>query len=248
MNIAMMQPTFMPWPGYFELIANTDIFIFLDNFQFSVQSYHQRNRLFVDIDSVGWYVVPVLKSVSYKSPLNETRIHENIPWRKKMWMRLKTNYEKCEYFHTMEHDLHDWLIKPAVSLASLNIEFIKIVCKHLNISPEFRYSSEFPDTGVRSGRVLELLRSCGCTRYYCAHGAFNYMFQDGKFPVPEIEVLFQNFQLQPYFQKGSPQQFIPYLSVLDAIMNIGPEKTTDMVRSGTTQWLTWNDMVLQTRG
>lgn len=172
-------------------------------------------------------------------------IHENIPWRKKMWMRLKTNYEKCEYFDAMQSDLHNWLIKPALSLALLNIEFVKLICKYLNISPEFRYSSEFPVTGVRSERVLGLLRGCGATRYYCAQGAFAYMFRDTVFPVPDIEVIFQNFQQHPYSQKGSPQQFIPYLSVLDTIMNVGPEKAADMIRSGTTQWLTWNDMIDQ---
>lgn len=243
MNVAMMQPTFMPWQGYFELIARSDIFIFLDNFQFSIQSFHQRNRLFVDTGRVDWYIVPVLKSISYKSSLNETRIHETIPWRKKMWMRIKTNYKKCDYFDEIEDVLHDWLTRPSLSLASLNIEFIKIICKTLNISPEFRYSSKLFSTGVRSQRVAELLRECRGTRYYCAQGAFSYMSQDAVFPVPDIEVVFQDFHPYPYSQKGSPQQFVPYLSILDSIMNIGPKKTADMIRSGTPQWLTWDDML-----
>lgn len=242
MNVAMMQPTFMPWQGYFELIARSDIFIFLDNFQFSVQSYHQRNRLFVDRGRVDWYVVPVQKSVSYRAPLNETRIHETIPWRKKMWKRIKTNYEKCEYFDEMQETLHDWLTRPSPSLAALNIEFIKIICTAMGISPEFRYSSEIRTTGVRSQRVLELLRSCGATRYYCAQGAFPYMFEDAAFPIPDINVVFQDFSQQLYPQKGSPGQFVPYLSILDAIMNLGLENTVALVSGGTRRWLTWDEM------
>ena len=61
MNVAMMQPTFLPWLGYFQLIYKSDIFIFLDDFQFSVQSYHQRNKLFVNQDQVDWYTVPIKK-------------------------------------------------------------------------------------------------------------------------------------------------------------------------------------------
>ena len=245
MNIAMMQPAFMPWPGYFELIANADMFIFLNNFQFSVQSYHQRNRLFVDKGRVDWYIVPVLKTVSFKSQLNDTRIHEDIPWRKKMWMRIKTNYEKCEYFDSIRDELQIWLLTPSQSLASFNIGFIRLMCSHLCISTEFRNSSEFPVTADRSQRVLDLLRACGSTRYYCAKGAFDYMSEDKVFPVPDIEVLFQDFHQHRYYQRGSPQEFIPYLSVLDPMMNIGPEKTLAMIRQGTKKWLTWEEMRLQ---
>ena len=243
MNVAMMQPAFMPWPGYFELIVNADIFVFLDNFQFSVQSYHQRNRLFVDKGRVDWYIVPVLKTISFKSPLNETRIHEAIPWRKKMWMRIKTNYERCEYFDRLRNDVQSWLLKPSPSLASFNIEFIRLMCSHLGILPEFRNSSEFPIHYERSQRVLELLRSCRSIRYYCAQGAFPYMFEDRVFPVPDIEVLFQDFHQHSYNQRGSPQTFIPNLSVLDPMMNIGPEKTLTLIRQGTRKWLTWEEMV-----
>lgn len=245
MNVAMMQPTFMPWQGYFELIAQSDIFIFLDNFQFSAQSYHQRNRLFVDRGRVDWYVVPVQKSVSYRAPLNKTRIHEEKPWRKKMWMRIKTNYGKCEYFNEIQEILHDWLTRPSPSLAALNTEFIRIICTAMDISPEFQYSSQIPTTGMRSQRVLELLRSCGATRYYCAQGAFPYMFKDAAFPTPDIDVVFQDFSQQPYPQKCSPNLFVSYLSILDAIMNIGLESTVALVSGGTRHWLSWDEMAVR---
>lgn len=98
MNVAMMQPAFIPWQGLFELIYKADIFIFLDDFQFSVQSYHQRNRLFVDKERVDWYTVPVLKSVSFGLPLNQTRISEQAPWRQKMWKRIYHNYAKAPFY------------------------------------------------------------------------------------------------------------------------------------------------------
>ena len=75
MKVAMMQPTFLPWQGYFELIYQADCFIFLDDFQFSVQSYHQRNRLFVNRDQVGWYTVPVKKSNAF---LRKTKTEDGI--------------------------------------------------------------------------------------------------------------------------------------------------------------------------
>lgn len=244
-KIAMMQPTFMPWTGYFELIAATDLFIFLDNFQFSVQSYHQRNRLFVDNGRVDWYIVPVSKTQSFKSPLNETRIHEGTPWRKKMWMRIQTNYKKCEYFDAIRNDLQQWLLNPSASLAVFNMDFIKMVCSHLGLFPAFRCSSEFAFPEKRSVKVLNILRACGCSRYYSARGAFSYMLDDRVFPVPDIEVVFQDFHQQPYTQYGSPDQFIPFLSVLDPLLNVGPEKTLAMIQQGTKKWKTWDEMTAQ---
>ncbi len=75
MNVGLMQPAFMPWQGFFELICRSDVFVFLDDFQFSVQSYHQRNRLFVNTGQVGWYNVAVEKS-SFKMPMNKAVINE----------------------------------------------------------------------------------------------------------------------------------------------------------------------------
>jgi len=160
-----------------------------------------------------------------------------------MWMRIKTNYEKCEYFPAFCDDLEKWLMSPVSSLASFNIAFIEMICNILKISPEFKKSSDFPALHERSERVLDLLHACNSTRYYCARGAFSYMYEDKIFPVPDIEVLFQDFQQQPYPQRGSPNVFVPYLSVLDALLNIGPEKTRTHIQNGTRTWLSWQDMV-----
>lgn len=242
MNVSMMQPPFLPWQGYFELIDKSDIFIFLDTFQFSKQGWDQRNRMFIDKNRIGWYILPVLKK--FKSLSNETTIFNGIPWRKKMWARIKTNYGRCEYFTCIEKDLQDWLLKStATTLASFNIEFTKLICNKLGIKTEFRKSSEFPLVHKRSQGVLDLLRAVGSTRYYSANSSFSYMVDECIFPVSDIEIFFQNFQCRPYYQVGSPHQFIPYLSVIDAIMNSGYEKTYDLIHNGTPNWLTWNDMI-----
>ena len=68
------------------------------------------------------------------------------------------------------------------------------------------------------------------------------MLADGLFPLSDVTVLFQNFQPKTYPQIGSPNYFIPYLSVLDALMNVGPEQTVELIAQGTTKWLTWDEM------
>jgi hypothetical protein len=242
MKVAMMQPAFMPWQGFFELIYKSERFIFLDDFQFSIQSYHQRNRLFVNKEQVDWYSVPVNKSLSFAAPLNRAVINEDSPWRVKMWKRIQQNYSRAGYYSLIAPLVEGWLLKKSESLAALNMAFIKMVCDVLGFSKEFLLSSQFPSSAQRSQHVVELLRLTDADSYYCAKGSFEYMLADGLFPVSDAEVLFQDFRPHAYSQVGSPNDFIPYLSILDALMNAGPERTERLIGQGTPKWLTWDEM------
>lgn len=242
MRVAMMQPAFMPWQGYFELILKSDRFIFLDDFQFSVQSYHQRNRLFVNKGQVDWYTVPVQKSSSFGAPLNKTKINEIIPWRKKMLKRIEANYSKAPYYSEIAPFMSSWLLTPKESLAEQNIVFIKFVCELLDVKCKFRFSSENHSKSRRSERVIELLRWCEADFYLCAKGAFEYMLEDNVFPISDITVLFQDFKASRYEQVGVVDNFIPSLSILDALMNIGPVATKELIHNGTDRWMYWQEM------
>ncbi|MBI9082627.1 MAG: WbqC family protein [Desulfobacterales bacterium] len=242
MKVAMMQPTFLPWQGFFELIYQTERFIILDDFQFSVQSYHQRNRLFVNKGQVDWYSVPIQKSLSFGEQLNHTLINEIIPWRIKMWKRIQQNYSKASCYPLISPFIEKWLFEKQNSLAAQNIAFIKMACELLCLKREFILSSASPSVNHRSTRVAELLRLSGADSYYCASGSFDYMLADGLFPLNNVKVFFQDFQPKAYPQKGSKNSFIPYLSVLDAFMNIGPELTMNLIAKGTEKWLTWDEM------
>lgn len=248
MNVAMMQPAFLPWQGFFELILKADRFVFLDDFQYSVQSYHQRNRLFLNKGQPGWYTVPVHKSDSFLAPLIQTQINEEVPWRMKMWKRIKNNYSRAPFYKDIAVPLEKWFFSPHDSLGAQNIEFIKMACEWLGLKPEFRYSSNFQSPSARSQKVLDILRWCGADVYFCAQGSFSYMREDAVFPVADITVKFQDFVPKPYPQCGSPEVFVPFLSILDALFNVGPERTLALVRDGTERWLTWEEMVEKEKG
>lgn len=237
-----MQPTFLPWQGYFELIYQSEQFIMLDDFQFSVQSYHQRNRLFVNKGRVGWYSVPIRKSVSFGAALNQTLINEDIPWRLKMWKRIQQNYSRAPYYAQISPSVEGWLFNPVESLAALNMAFIRWVCGMIGFERNFVLSSQFSSDAQRSERVAELLRLNHGDHYYCARGSFDYMRDEGLFPLVSVEVSFQDFKPTPYPQVGSGNGFIPYLSVLDALFNIGPQETARLIRNGTKHWTTWDEM------
>jgi len=250
MRVALMQPTFIPWQGLFELILSCDVFVFLDDFQFSYQSFGQRNKLFVNKGQVDWYTVPVEKTLSFKQQYNVAKINYKVLWRDKFWKRIQNNYSRAPFFDCFADSIKKWLYNDWTSLGALNIEFIRYVCHILNAPlPEFRLSSHDDSNRElkRSERVLELLCWCNADQYLSAYGSFDYMHDDGVFPVNDIEVLFQDFRPKPYKQIGSPDLFIPYLSVADALFNVGPERTLQLIESGTDRWLTWHDMTLKTK-
>ncbi len=247
MKVAMMQPTFLPWQGFFELIYQSDRFVLCDDYQFSHYSYHQRNRLFLNADRAHWYTVPLEAKESIERPLNQVRIADRLPWRGKMWKQIRHNYCTAPFFPAIAPRVEQCLITPAESLAAQNIAFIQLACDLMAIHREIRLSSSHPSDAPRSHKIVELLRWCEASRFLSAQGSFGYMKADGVLPVDGIEMRFQNYQPKPYPQVGSKGQFVPYLSVLDALLNIGPEATLGLIAGGTERWLTWDDMLASGR-
>lgn len=239
MNIAMMQPTFLPWLGYFQLIYKSDIFVFLDDFQFSFQSYHQRNKLFVNQDQIDWYTVPIKKSSSFGVSINAAFFDESRNWRKKLGRRLEKNYFKTSFFSKIYPLIGDIIMNEKSNLSTLNIKLIKAVVKLFDWDVKWEFSSKYPSKAIRSERVLELLKHYRAKHYYSPIGAMQYLKDDGIFPVSNLDISFQNFHIKKYPQKNSSSEFFPSLSVLDALFNVGPEETIKLINNESNKWEKW---------
>jgi hypothetical protein len=239
MIVSAMQPAFLSWQGYFELIDAADVFVLCDDFQYQLKSWQSRNRLFVAKDKVDWYGVQIHAHGASRAPLNTVLLNESERWRMDIWRRLEYNYRKAAYFEEIASSVREWLFGPCRTLAELNQAFIELACRQLGIETQLRLSSQCGSRASRSERVLELLQWCEATTYLCAAGSFEYMAHDGVFPNCDVEVLFQDFHPSPYPQVCSCRGFVPSLSVLDALLNVGPKATIELIRHGTPEWLTW---------
>lgn len=242
-KVSLMQPSFLPWQGLFELILKSDKFVFLDDFQFVTQSHHTRNKLFVNKNQIDYYCVPVQKSKCFELALNNVLIVENNQWKNKLLRKMEYNYQKTPFFNEIFPRIKTIIEKDNKTLSELNIALIKEICKILDIKTEFLYSSNFTketnSKAIRTKRVFEILDWAESTQYLCAFGSFDYMKEDG-YDFEKYPVIFQNYIPKPYKQLHS-NDFVPYLSVLDALFNVGSQETLNLIKNGTEKWLKWNE-------
>ncbi len=224
-----MQPTYLPWPGYFNLIHESDVFVFLDDVQFERRSWQCRNRVLVRGEA-QWLTVPVTNAPQ-ATPLKEIHIADDSLWRRKHARTLKHIYEGHPFFT----ELHDVIAIiescPSPGLASLTMAIIKQLCAQLGLVRRFEMSSSFGIPGARSERLVTLCRHFGCGEYLSPAGSAGYLAEDGAFERSDVSLRFQQFPSRPYRQKGTTD-FVPYLSILDVLANLGSAGTREYIAGG----------------
>ncbi len=239
----MMQPTFLPWTGYFSLVACCDVFVLLDDFQFQRHSFHHRNRLFLSPGQPGWVTVPIERTHAEHWPaINAVRPLLHRGFDAKLARMLSHNYGQSPFFDAVWAPLHALLRRDWQSLADLNIALIEALSVQLGCGATFVRSSVIGSRGSRSERVADLLRRVDATDYLAAAGAEDYMRADGVFPIAGVTTRFQNYTPVPYEQSQSTT-FVPYLSVLDMLLQIGPDRAHDRVLAGAGEPRAWSETV-----
>ena len=221
------QPNYLPWLGYFEQIIRSDIFVFLDTVQYERRAWQNRNRLKNYDDKPFWLTVPVVKH-KQKTPINKINII-NSDWQSKHLYLMKTFLGHTKYFNKI-YPIIECRIKNNYQLLShLNIDLISDTCKILNIKTKFIRASELQPKGKRTELLVNICKLVGASHYYSSLGAKMYMEKDEHlFYDAGINLKYQTWDHPHYNQKGN--NFISHLSALDAIMNIGPDQTSQLIR------------------
>ena len=227
MILAVMQPTYLPWAGYFNLIHRADVFVFLDNVQFSAQSWQQRNRVVLH-GRPHWLTVPVHRSGAAEQQIREVRTAESSPWRRKHIGTLRQAYAKHGYGAEIIAMLEEILSRPEDHLAELNIALIRSLCRVVGIGADFHLSSDLPGSGGRSTYLLELCRHFGADTYLSPVGSREYIEQEGVFAASDVKVSYQNYVPAPYLQPGV-KEFISHMSIVDVLAMLGFEKGREYV-------------------
>ena len=233
MKLAIMQPTFNPWLGYFDLIDYVDEFVFLDAVQLARRSWQVRNRLKIN-NKEYMFSLPIKKEKSRdETILKDTRISfENYDFISKINTLLLKNYKKTKYFNELQDNIYNILSYKTEYLCEYNINFIKEVSKLLDINTFFSKASSLENLeGNKGDLILNICLNKSCKEYISALGSKEYLNKYlEKFKKNNIDIFYQDYNHPPYNQIG--ENFISQLGILDLLFNEGLEASKQIILKG----------------
>ena len=222
-----MQPTFLPWAGYFNLINSVDIFVFLDDVQFNRDSWQVHNY-FLCNEKTHKLVVPVIKA-NLKELICNIVINNNKDWQSEFLNKIYDCYSANKYGDYTIKAISEVILKKHSNLSDLNIDLIKKISSLIGIESSFVKSSNLENLSLGRSNYVELIcREINCNNYISPIGAKEYLLNDGFDKIHDISLTFQNFVPVSYIQ-GSLTTFKSHLSIIDVIANIGPNEARKYV-------------------
>lgn len=214
-TIAIHQPNYIPWLGYFFKIHQADCFVFLDDAQYSTSGMHNYHYLKTRTGPQR-IKIPVQQSLGDK--INEVRLKNDLDWEKKHLQLLKDNYQQADHFEEVYADFEALLREDYKHLSELNVSIIKFLCEKLGIQSEFLNSSELDIHSVREERIIDICMALEGEIYYSGTGARAYQNEEN-FLRKGILVKYSEYKVFEYRQQFS--DFQANVTVLDFLMNHG---------------------------
>lgn len=229
MKIAICQPSYLPWIGYFDLIDQVEVFVVLDDVQFEKQSWQQRNRIKTPT-GLRWLTVPVIFRGRLGQLIKDVEIRDNEFWREHS-RAIELNYRRSRFFDTYSRALTSSVSSARGGLlVDLNIGLIELLMGLLGIKTSVVFSSTLRQTGKRTELLANICRSLGATQYISPLGSAAYLLEEQDVMLNQgIDVVFHNFEHPEYRQLFPP--FLPFASVIDLIFNEG-HHSLEILRSG----------------
>ena len=217
MKVAIHQPQYLPWLGYFDKMDQADCFVLLDQVQFKKNEWQNRNRI-KTADGWQWLTVPVHHC--FPQRISEVAVNNAVPWPRKHLRALTLNYASAPAFEAHRAFLeevygHEWK-----RLAELTRETLRYLVDALGIRTRLLSASslDLPEGESSTARLVSICRALGADTYLSGIGGRDYLELD-RFAEAGIAVAFQAFECAPYPQRFGP--FEPNLSIVDLLFNCG---------------------------
>lgn len=227
MIVSIMQPGYIPWLGFFELMRRVDVFVIYNDVDYDSESWRNRNRIRTQQGSC-WLTVPVKTKGRHGQKITEVEIDNCHNWRKRHHKSLLQHYHYAPYLNQIMPFFDKLYTREWNLLQDLDMAIILFFKDYFGIPTKLLYASDLHGQDQKTERLVSLCRELQATTYISANGARDYL-QTEQFVQAGIKVEFQNYAHPTY-----PQQydgFIGYLSVVDLVFNCG-ERAFDILMSG----------------
>lgn len=234
MILTIHQPEHLPWLGFYNKMSTADEFVILDGVQFRKNYFQNRNQI-MGTNGKQWITVPVELSGHSSERICDIKIanSKNPKWKEKYLRTIEFSYKKHPFFDNIYPEFSQIIMNGNELLSDLNIEIIRFFCDKLAIHPKFTQSSKMEATGLKNDLILNLCKEMNADTYVAGPSGRDYLKLED-FKKAGIEVVFNDFVHPSYNQKGV-NNFVPYLSVLDLLMNVSEEMAREVV-CGTKFW------------
>ncbi len=219
MRAVVLQPGYLPWLGFFDQLAKCDVFVLYDDVQFDKHGWRNRNRIKTR-DGPMWLTVPVRTKGLGKPRNDEVEIDPTQHWVGKHLQAIRTWYGKAPHFATVFPAIEDVLSRPWTRLLDLDRAAMEAVARLLGLERRVMLASELGVGGGQTDRLVAICRHVGADRYLTGDAAKSYL-DEGKFREAGVTVEWHGYRHPRYRQLHG--DFVPYLSVVDLLMNHGGE-------------------------
>jgi hypothetical protein len=219
-KIAIMQPTYLPWLGYFGLMACVDEFVILDDVQFERKSWQQKNR----IKGIAGFVtlkIPVCKTGKLNTAINEIEIDWSSEFDRKHLRAIESAYARAAYWRPYGERIREMISRRNKRLADYTVSIIEELRAMLGIGTPLLRSAALPAPGKRQHRLVTICQTRGAGRYVSPTGSKTYLADGDAFDKAGIELLYNEYEHPVYPQLHG--DFVSHLSVIDLLLNCGPE-------------------------
>jgi hypothetical protein len=225
-TLAVLQPGYLPWLGFFDQMRRADVFVLYDDVQFDKHGWRNRNRIKCT-QGLQWLTVPVRHHG--RPRILDVEIDPTKRWARTHVSAIRQCYARASHLEPYASELEEVLLRPWQRLVDLDVEIIYLMARWLGVRTDLRRSSELGlDTG-RNERLLELCRRFGAERYLSGEAARAYIDVE-LFERSGIHVEWQNLAHPVYPQLHGP--FVSHLSALDLILNHGEESAAVLAAAG----------------
>ncbi|MEA4907527.1 MAG: WbqC family protein [Chloroflexi bacterium] len=223
MKVVVLQPSYIPWRGYFHQIAKADLFVFYDDVKYDKNGWRNRNRIKTPTGS-RWLTIPVLTNnlETNQTPICQIPMDWKQEWNVKHWNTLQTYYAKAPYFDHYAPALKEFYQQRPSLLADFTVPLTIHLARQLGIQhTQFVRSSSLEGiTGHKTERLIQLLVRLGATEYISGPSAQDYI-ETEKFDQAGIRLEYMHYDYPEYEQLYPP--YDPQVSILDLLFMTGPQ-------------------------
>lgn len=232
MKTVILQPSYIPWRGFFDQIARSDLFVFYDDVQYDKRGWRNRNKIKTS-DGPQWLTIPVHSRGAQTEHIliRDVRISYDTqhPWNQEHWKRLQHAYARAPYFKAVMDLLEPFYQQQPEYLADFTVELTIAISRWMGIThTQFLRSSELGAQGAKTDRLIDVLKKVGATEYISGPSAQDYI-ETEKFAEAGIGLEYMEYNYPEYGQFFPP--YDPYVSIVDLLMMTG-ERSLDYILGG----------------